>query len=111
MGKRLLLIAGIACSVALLSAANASAAVRTCRGYSTSEGPLNNATITSVRNVSCFDALRVVSHGPMHNGAFGRRGSQFRLSPWRCTVTFHDYELWLARCTWRNKAFRVNYGF
>ncbi len=69
--------------------------------------------MTSVRNLSCRAARRAIRrHGRNQtNAAYGDTGSRFRLGPWSCTVYFHNYELWKARCVRGSRAFRVEYGF
>jgi hypothetical protein len=94
--------------------APADAAVRDCSVYD--EVPnraLSHAGVTSVRNMSCRSARRAIRRHGRHqtNAAYRDAGSRFGLGPWSCTVYFHNYELWKARCVRGTKAFRVEYGF
>ncbi len=104
----------LALSVAFVTAAPAGAAVRDCNVYrSVDTLKLANAGVTSVRDMSCRAARRVIRrHGDRQSSvAYGDAGRRFRLGPWSCRVFFHDYELWKARCVRGSRAFRVEYGF
>ena len=92
----------------------ADAAVRSCSTRVTVPNRLLNlATVTSVRDISCRAARRVVRrHGTRRSDApYGDAGARFRLGRWRCVVTLHLEELWRARCVRGGRAFRVDYGF
>lgn len=104
----------LALLLSLPAAAPAGAAVRDCNVFKSVDTPkLANAGVTSVRNMSCRAARKAIRrHGQRQsNAAYGDAGRRFGLGPWSCRVSFHDYELWKARCVRGGKAFRVDYGF
>jgi hypothetical protein len=107
--------AGATATLALLGASSASAAVVTCDTdtYNTASPNALSAmtSVTSARGLSCGQALRVVRRGARKagKGAY-REGGRFRLGAYRCTTTYHEHELYLARCVRGAKAFRLNYG-
>ncbi|WP_028721558.1 hypothetical protein [Patulibacter americanus] len=107
--------AGATATLALLGASSASATVVTCDTdtYDTqSPNALSAMTsVTSARGLSCGQALRVVRRNARKAGMTAyREGGRFRLGAYRCTNTFHENELYLARCVRGGKAFRLNYG-
>ena len=106
----------LAASVVLAvgATAPASAAVKDCSvSKQVPNITLSHAGVTSVRNMSCRAARTAIRRNGKRqkNAAYGDTGSRFRLGPWRCTVTLHNYELWQARCVRGSRAFRVDYGF
>jgi hypothetical protein len=107
--------AGATATLALLGSSSASAAVVTCDTdtYNTqSPNALSAMTsVTSARGLTCGQALGVVRrHARKAGTAAYREGGAFRLGAYRCTNTFHEHELYLARCVRGAKAFRLNYG-
>jgi hypothetical protein len=97
-----------------LAAAPAEAAVKDCNVRAEVDTlALSHAGVSSVRNMSCRAARRVIRRNGERrkNAAYADAGSRFKLGRWSCTVYYHNYELWKARCTRGGKAFRVEYGF
>jgi hypothetical protein len=106
---------GATATLALLGASSASAAVVTCDTdtYNTQAPNALSAmtSVTSARGLTCAQALRVVRRNARKAGTGAyREGGTFRLGAYRCTNTFHEHELYLARCVRGGKAFRLNYG-
>src|SRR5215217_8219431 len=94
-------------------APTAEAAVKDCNPRVVAQNQLLfNAGVSSVRNMSCKKARRAIRRNGQRqsNAPYGGPGSRFRLGPWRCSVYYHNYELWKARCTRGGRAFRVDYG-
>jgi hypothetical protein len=106
---------GATATLTLLGASGASAAVVTCDTdtYSAQSPDALSAmtSVTSARGLSCGQALGVVRRHARDagRGAY-REGGTFRLGAWRCTNTFHENELYLARCVRGSRAFRIDYG-
>lgn len=95
------------------AASPAQAAVRNCNvRVQAPNRTLENAGVNSARNMSCRAARRAIRrNGTQRKSApYGDAGARFRLGPWSCSVYYHNYELWKARCTRGGKAFRVEYG-
>ena len=115
--KRAIRVTFLALAVALVSsvgaAAPAGAAVKDCAQTEVSNRALYGANVTSVRNMSCRRARRAIRRNGRHQkeAAYGGVGARFRLGPWSCSVYYHNYELWKARCVRGKRAFRVDYGF
>ncbi|HYI38181.1 MAG TPA: hypothetical protein VEX39_16365 [Thermoleophilaceae bacterium] len=69
------------------------------------------ATVTSVRNMTCLQARRVVRrYGRSTRGETFRVGGRFTLGTFRCRVLRVGYEDATARCRRRSAVFRVGYG-
>jgi hypothetical protein len=113
--KRLPVLLGLAVALAAAPptvAGHATGAARNCPASTFVRGRLAAvATVLSVRNIGCRQALGVVRRNGRGVGADAYRvGGRFALGSFGCRVYYVVEEAHRARCADASKAFRVDYG-